>query len=145
MEIILSSSKRGYGLKELLSTSKTEYWNTDDTLPHFIGISFQVLTYVHSVRLLFQYSLDESYTPSKVAVLFNGTRREFNISQPEGFVTLSVEALLFDLHVIILANHAEGKDSHVRALKVMANPEEEIKPTYDNLWSAEHEKTGMFY
>ena len=34
MNIRLSSSKRDHGVKELLSSDLSEYWATDDSLPH---------------------------------------------------------------------------------------------------------------
>lgn len=127
MEIILSSCKRGYGLKELVSAVENEYWNTDDALPHSMHITFPELTYVHSVVLSLSYSLDESYTPERIAVHFAGKQRDFTFSEPEGRCSLSIDAMIYDVHIIIINNHSDGKDSHVRKLRVMTSPSEEIK------------------
>lgn len=126
MEIFLSSAKRGYGLKELLSSKETDYWNTDDTLPHSIWISFPQLTYLFSIVLNLSYSVDESYTPEKILVCFNGKTHKFLLSQPEGEREFPVDTLVYDIQLIILSNHADGKDSHVRHLKIKTSPTEEI-------------------
>lgn len=127
MEIALSSCKRGYGLKELVSGLEGEYWNTDDTLPHSVHISFPRLTYVHCIRLVLSYTQDNSYTPETIVVNYGDVCREHRFMQPEGTVELPVAARVFDIFLVIVNNHSEGKDSHVRSLRVMAGPGEEIK------------------
>lgn len=127
MEIILSSSKRGYGLRELMSDSLGEFWNSDDTLPHSISVSFFKKTYVYSINIQLLYTLDESYTPEKVAVYYNDKSRIYNLKEPEGENALIVDSFVFDVHIVILSNHSDGKDSHIRRLKVMSSPTECIK------------------
>lgn len=126
MEIVLSSSKRGYGLKELISDSLGEFWNSDDTLPHSIAISFFKKTYIYSINIQLSYTLDESYTPEKIAVYYNDKSRIYNLKEPEGEKTLIVDDFVFEVYVVILSNHSDGKDSHVRRLKVMSSPTEYI-------------------
>ncbi len=127
MEIVLSSSKRGFGLKELLSSNKDEYWNTDDTLPHFIWITFPRKTYVYAVHIGFSYIQDESYTPERVSLHFNDKNKEFQYFEPEGEKELKIDAYVFDIYLSILNNHTEGKDSRIRSLRIMNSPTTEIK------------------
>lgn len=127
MEIILSSAKRGYGLKELISESAIDYWSTDDNLPHYIHITFAAKTYVYSVNMLLSFNEDESYTPEKIAVHFNGKQKNFVLNEPDGMKEFPINEFVFDIYVVISSNHSEGKDSHVRTLKVMESPSEEIK------------------
>lgn len=166
MEIILSSSKRGYGLKELMSSDTEEYWNSDDELPHSITVSFFKKTYVYSINLLLLYSSDESYTPEKIAMYYRRANKRivdhyepepfnakdelnrnlcntsnypklaekeedlisktFTFKEPEGLISLEVNDFVFDLHIVVLNNHSDGKDSHIRQLKIMSSPTEQI-------------------
>lgn len=127
MEISLSSAKRGYSLRELMSPVEGEFWNTDDSLPHSIHISFPARTYVYALNIFLSYALDESYTPENILLCFDDRRKEFALTEPEGMVELLVDASVYDIYVVIASNHSDGKDTHVRMLKVMVGPHEEIK------------------
>ncbi len=127
MEIILSSSKKGYGLAELLSNSTNSFWSTDDVLPHAITISFHKKTYVHSINLLLSYSGDESYTPETISIHFMNKKVTQSFREPEGEKAILVGSIVFDIHILITSNHSDGKDSHIRGLKVMSSPTEQIK------------------
>jgi len=150
MEIILSSAKRGYGLKELMSSKEDEYWNSDDVLPHSITISFFRKTYVYSVNVFLSYSLDESYTPEKIIVYFDeqGIVREmteinskldlktrsYTFKEPEGEKSLMIDSHVYKIHIVILNNHSDGKDSHLRKLRVMSSPTEQINYDIDKFF-----------
>lgn len=134
MDIKLSSFKRDHGLKELLSSSLEDFWHTDDNLPHYISITFKKLTYVSSIQMKLQYSFDESYTPQSIEI--KASRRhdriekdfEFNLEEPEGVVTFDLGVECFFLHVIVLKNHHDGKDTHMRGFKVFDENSIEICP-----------------
>ncbi|KAL6120962.1 hypothetical protein NUSPORA_02210 [Nucleospora cyclopteri] len=127
MEIYLSSTKRGYGLKELLSQNLAEYWSSDSVLPHTITITFERLEYVYSVDLYLSYVEDESYTPEKICVFFNNKKEEYALCEPEGFTKLLVKAKTDKITVVIISNHTDGKDSHVRFINVMKSISEPIR------------------
>ena len=127
MEIILSSCKAGYSVRELMSDDTSEYWNSDDALSHSVRISFPYETYVHELRIFLSYSLDESYTPEKVVAFVNGTKRGFTFTEPEGTQVVPIMAVASELLLVVLSNHADGKDSRIRSLRVMRGPDEEIK------------------
>lgn len=136
MEIFLSSAKRGYGLKQLLSSSHSEYWHSDDSLPHSITISFFKKTYVFSVNILLSYFLDESYTPENICVYYKSQSKDnknlfadfkeakYAFKEPEGEMVLKIEDFVFEIYLVILNNHTDGKDSHIRNLRVMKSPQE---------------------
>lgn len=130
MEIVLSSAKRGYGLNELLSKNKDEFWSTDDTLPHSITISFPRRTYVHSLGFVLSYTLDESYTPENITVYFNKQAVKQCFSEPEGEKTVPIDSFVFDIHIVIASNHSDGKDSHIRGLNVRTSPTEVMRCKY---------------
>ena len=126
MEIFLSSSKKGYGVRELMNSLETDYWNSDDVLPHSISIVFPKFTYVYNILLLLSYNLDESYTPEKILVYYNDECRTYNFNEPEGFIALAIDRHVLEIHIVIANNHSEGKDSHIRQMKVMKSPTEQI-------------------
>ncbi|AFN83032.1 anaphase-promoting complex subunit 10 [Encephalitozoon romaleae SJ-2008] len=132
MEIRLSSFKREHSLKELLSKDMSEYWATDDVLPHSIQISFDKVKYVQSVQLFLSFTQDDSYTPEKIAIR-SGLAREcikeissVELVEPEGLLTLNVGRKCLYIQIVINSNHQEGKDSHIRHLKVLESPTKEI-------------------
>lgn len=127
MEISLSSFKRGFGLKELMSDDLNEYWCTEEQLPHLIKISFPKLTYVFSLRLTLNFIQDDSYTPEKFILYYNNKFREVEYNEPNIEAELLVCDHVFDIYLTIVENHSEGKDSHVRRLRVMESLTEEIK------------------
>jgi anaphase-promoting complex subunit 10 len=132
MEIRLSSFKRGHSLKELLSKDMSEYWATDDILPHAIQISFDRLQYVHSIQLFLSFAQDDSYTPERIEIRTGLTREAIRpvssvtLVEPEGLFTLNIARKCFYIQLIINSNHQEGKDSHIRHMKVMESPTKEI-------------------
>ena len=89
-------------------------------------------TLIYSLNLFLSHNSDESYTPEKVDIHFNNKIKQFLFSEPEGFKELLIEDIVFDIFLVILSNHSDGKDSHVRILKVMSSPTEEI--FYSNKW-----------
>lgn len=130
MEVKLSSAKRGYGVKELFSSVDSEYWSSDDSLPHYIQLTFPINTYVYSINMLLSYSVDESYTPEKIVIYYNNKQKNYTVTEPDGFKEFVIDEFLFDIYIIIHANHSDGKDSHIRMLKVMKSPDEEILYNY---------------
>lgn len=134
MNIRLSSFKRDHGLKELLSPDVSEFWSTDGNLPHFVKLSFKKRTYVDHIQFVLSYFKDDSYTPEKIDVFAGDTtdtiERVFSLSlfEPEGAVLLMVKNYVFYIYAVISANHQEGRDSHIRYLKVVGKNNEEIVP-----------------
>ncbi|ORD98523.1 APC10 [Hepatospora eriocheir] len=118
MYLYLSSFKKGYGLKELLSEDDNEYWSTDSVLPHGITITFNSKEYVYSVELKFSYEKDESYTPHKIEVSYNNSSYIEILNQPEGYVEFKIDAITDKIQIAILLNHTDGKDSHIHGIKV---------------------------
>lgn len=125
MEITLSSAKRGYGLSELLSASNDEYWETSDVLPHTIHISFRNKTYIYAISLGLSFLSDDSYTPEKVVVFTERRSKAYYWHEPVGHKEIKINEHLFDIYIVIEKNHSEGRDSHVRGLRIFISPEVE--------------------
>lgn len=64
----LSSSKNKYDIKKLKDNDANTYWQSSSIGPHTITIQFLKLTQVSKIFLLFNYLLDESYTPCEILI-----------------------------------------------------------------------------
>lgn len=62
----VSSSKPGCGVLALRDPSSSQYWQSDGPQPHTLTLHFFKLVAVVRVRVLLDFELDESYTPTKM-------------------------------------------------------------------------------
>ncbi|GAW83557.1 hypothetical protein, conserved [Plasmodium gonderi] len=62
----LSSSRNKSDMKKLKDENMNTYWQSSSLGPHTITIQFFKLTKITKIYLLFNYSLDESYTPYEI-------------------------------------------------------------------------------
>lgn len=129
----VSSNKPGYGVIALRKDSPDTYWQSDGQQPHELIIRFTKLVAIERISLFLNYYTDESYTPSKIAVFAGSGDHDLikvlqvEFDSPMGwrhikFTGCSKEGVL-KCHVVklvFLANYQNGKDSHVRAVKVMS-------------------------
>lgn len=143
----VSTAKPGFDIDRVQDDSLETYWQSDGPQPHFINIHFPRKVSLKYVSIYLNFQLDESYTPSSIRIM-SGTgyhtlaevhRAEFN--EPTGWkhidLTLALGPYkvghareleerrlgtkLFDtrlLQVQIVSNHQNGKDTHVRAIKI---------------------------
>ncbi|KAI5951369.1 hypothetical protein KGF54_004443 [Candida jiufengensis] len=146
----LSSYKQGFGLAQLREDNPESYWQSDGSNggnntnpnssnlvnnhlnnPHSITIQFIKKVSLERISIFTNYSLDESYTPSKIKIMAGSSEGwdlievcTVNFNQPIGwshiiFNGMRKDAVLkcFMIKIFILANHQEGKDSHIRAIR----------------------------
>ncbi|KAJ6263529.1 hypothetical protein Dda_2093 [Drechslerella dactyloides] len=127
----VSTSKPGCGVAELRSDDTNLFWQSDGSQPHLINIHFAKRVFVKRIRIFLDYSQDESYTPTKIAI-YAGTGYhdlqevyilEFN--QPIGWQEVPLDGVHSDgilrtflIQVCVLSNHQSGKDTHVRGLQI---------------------------
>ncbi|KAI2631763.1 APC10-domain-containing protein [Xylaria nigripes] len=132
----VSSYKPGCGVKELRDDDVNQYWQSDGPQPHRLNIHFIKRVEIRALRLYLDYELDESYTPTKIQITA-GTGPNLTIpfttmelSQPKGWIDVPIAGAgggpdgnslcCFFVRVIILENHQNGKDTHIRGVKVYA-------------------------
>ncbi|KAI0406942.1 APC10-domain-containing protein [Xylaria palmicola] len=132
----VSSYKPGCGVKELRDDDANQYWQSDGPQPHRLNIHFIKRVEIRALRLYLDYELDESYTPTKIQITA-GTGPNLTIpfttmelTMPKGWVDVPIAGAgggpdgnslcCFFVRVIILANHQNGKDTHIRGIKVYA-------------------------
>lgn len=146
----LSSYKQGFGLAQLREDNPETYWQSDGTNggnntnpnssallnnhlanPHSITIHFIKKVALERISIFTNYSLDESYTPSKIRIMAGSSEGwdlievcTVNFNQPIGWSHIIFNGIrndgvlkCFMVKIFILANHQEGKDSHIRAIR----------------------------
>ncbi|KAK9480631.1 anaphase-promoting complex, subunit 10-domain-containing protein [Lipomyces japonicus] len=142
----LSTWKPGFGLHALLSESTDLYWQSDAPQPHHVDIHFGKRVEIAKILLFLDYTRDESYTPSKIAVFAGSGYHELHqvlvlsLEEPTGWIDISLAAgqanhkflKTFLVRLTILQNHQTGKDTHVRAIKVMSPDRQSYPIDTDN-------------
>ncbi|KVH92361.1 Anaphase-promoting complex, subunit 10/DOC domain-containing protein [Cynara cardunculus var. scolymus] len=135
----VSSCKPGNGVSSLRDDNYETYWQGVviilllSSLPAFqFDFTKGVLLLLQLVALYVDFNLDESYTPSKISVRagdgFHNLKeiKTVELVKPTGWVYISLsgndprEAFVntFMLQIAILSNHLNGRDTHVRQIKV---------------------------
>jgi len=126
----LSSCKPGYGVHQLRDGSLDTYWQSDGHLPHLVNIQFKRKTTIHDVAIYTDFKLDESYTPTKISVRvgtnFNDLQEieVVDIQEPSGWIVIPLKDIndklirTFMLQIAVLQNHQQGRDTHMRQIKV---------------------------
>ncbi|KXJ97372.1 anaphase-promoting complex, subunit 10-domain-containing protein [Microdochium bolleyi] len=132
----VSSYKPGCGVKELRSDDMNQYWQSDGPQPHRLNIHFIKRVEVRVLRLFLDYELDESYTPTKIQITAGFGPNQtipfstLELTTPKGWVDVPIAGAgggldgnslcCWFVRIIILENHQNGKDTHLRGIKVYA-------------------------
>ncbi|XP_057547497.1 anaphase-promoting complex subunit 10 [Amaranthus tricolor] len=128
----VSSSKPGNGVQCLRDDSIETYWQSDGAQPHLINIQFQKKVKLQLIALYVDFKLDESYTPSKLSIRagdgFHNLKeiKAVELVKPTGWMSISLSGNdpretfvnTFMLQIAVLSNHLNGRDTHVRQIKV---------------------------
>nr|CAD2122931.1 unnamed protein product [Meloidogyne enterolobii] len=133
----LSSAKEGMGVHQLLDDREDTFWQSDGLQPHTITIEFQRRTPIDFLVVYLDYKLDESYTPSKIqiqtgsSVLDLEDPKTVTFSEPTGWQLIDLRKektskkqqssqQAFAIVIQIVQNHQNGRDTHIRGLRVLA-------------------------
>ncbi|OZJ01736.1 hypothetical protein BZG36_05118 [Bifiguratus adelaidae] len=133
-----SSSKAGCGLEQLRDNQLDTYWQSEGPQPHYVNIQFAKRTTVQQISIYTDYRVDESYTPHKMCIRCGNTASDlqdvvaFEIDEGTGWthvllygdedaiVSRKNECRAHMIQVAVLSNHQNGKDTHLRQIKVYA-------------------------
>ncbi|EFA75026.1 anaphase promoting complex subunit 10 [Heterostelium album PN500] len=127
----LSSAKPGFGIEQLLDENLSTYWQSDAPQPHTINIQFNRRYEIESLLLYTDFKEDESYTPSKISIKIGSTFHDLeeiintDLEEPNGWINIPLlnekqKPLRANLlQISIIANHQNGRDTHVRQIKVL--------------------------
>eukprot|EP01038_Epipyxis_sp_PR26KG_P004448 gene4448-6291_t len=130
----ISSAKPGNGVDQLRDNNLDTYWQSDGSFPHYINIQFLHKVSINKLCLYLDYSSDESYTPRKISISSGTSMHDLidittiELNEPVGWVSIDmVDPSIVDsnclrthlLQVKILSMHQNGRDTHIRQLKVL--------------------------
>ncbi|RYP26700.1 hypothetical protein DL767_007930 [Monosporascus sp. MG133] len=132
----VSSYKPGCGVKELRDDDVNQFWQSDGPQPHRLNIHFIKRVEIRALRLYLDYELDESYTPTKIQITAGFGPNQtipfttMELSVPKGWIDVPIAGAgggpdgnslcCWFIRVIVLENHQNGKDTHIRGVKVYA-------------------------
>ncbi|ORX92760.1 anaphase-promoting complex, subunit 10 [Basidiobolus meristosporus CBS 931.73] len=144
----VSSEKMGYGVDKLIDDNVETFWQSDGGHPHFINIQFTKEMTLSQISIYLDYKQDESYTPLRMA--FNAGTGTHDLQQVQaieiGEVVGWVNCPLVSsdkispfraryFQVVIYENHQNGKDTHIRQIKLYSP----IKPPIEEPDSLEYD------
>lgn len=112
---------------------------SDGPQPHHLNIHFSRLVSILSIRIFLDFEADESYTPTRITLLAGTGYHDLipfaglDFTQPKGWIDVPLEHVgggedgktlrAFLVQVKVVENHQNGKDTHVRGLKIYAKDE----------------------
>ncbi|KAK3006357.1 hypothetical protein RJ639_016610 [Escallonia herrerae] len=128
----VSSCKPGNGVHSLRDDNLETYWQSDGAQPHLVNIQFQRKVKLQLVIVYVDFKLDESYTPCKISICagdgFHNLKdiKTVELEKPSGWVYIPLSGNdpretfvnTFMLQIAVLSNHLNGRDTHVRQIKV---------------------------
>ncbi|EGC31404.1 hypothetical protein DICPUDRAFT_39988 [Dictyostelium purpureum] len=126
----VSSAKPGSGVEQLRDNNAETYWQSDAQQPHNITIQFPKKCFIENILLYCNYKLDESYTPQKISIKAGTLLHDLQeiitteLEEPIGWINIPLclsnggplKANL--LQISILSNLKNGRDTHIRQIKV---------------------------
>jgi len=141
----LSSCKPGYGVHQLRDGCVDTYWQSDGQLPHLVNIQFRRKTTIQSVAVFTDYKLDESYTPTRISIRvgtnFNDLQEieVVELQEPTGWVEIPLKDMnerlvrTFLLQIAVIQNHQQGRDTHLRQVKIFSPVVTKSVSSLDNI------------
>ncbi|EIE26655.1 anaphase-promoting complex, subunit 10 [Coccomyxa subellipsoidea C-169] len=137
----VTSAKPGNGVELLRDGREDTYWQSDGSQPHLVNIQFQKKVRLQELAINLDYKLDESYTPNKISVRA-GTSvhdlkeiRVVELNEPIGWVKVPLQPpyssdnlKAYCMQLAILSNHQNGRDTHVRQIKVFGPRHDVLQP-----------------
>jgi anaphase-promoting complex subunit 10 len=134
----LSSAKSGNGVEQLRDENVNTFWQSDGGQPHYIIIQFLKKFRINEVWIYLDYKTDESYTPSKISLKVENAFGEMvevklvDFEEPVGWYKISLDERnskgemikpylkTISIQIIILQNTHNGRDTHIRNVKVFS-------------------------
>ncbi|KAJ9468925.1 Anaphase-promoting complex subunit 10 [Diplonema papillatum] len=126
----VSSAKHGNGVEQLRDGLESTFWQSDGLQPHLIDVQWSSTVRISEVGVYLEYSADETYTPKKLVIRAGNSYHDlqevwkYELHEPEGWTWMSVGPVGQCVHaslvqIAIQENHQNGRDSHLRQVKVI--------------------------
>ncbi|KAL8841280.1 MAG: hypothetical protein Q9176_003373 [Flavoplaca citrina] len=153
----VSTHKPTCGVTALLSPAPHTYWQSDGPQPHTLTIHFFKLVHIAKLRILLDFSKDESYTPTRMQFLAGTGHHDlcefggWEGQQPVGWQDVPLDGCgvgggrglrCFLVQVRVLENHQNGKDTHVRGVQIFAR-DERVPQIREDESEDESDSSGM--
>lgn len=134
----LSSCKPGFGVEQLRDNCNRTYWQSDGVQPHLVNIQFRRKTTVSEIMIFADYKQDESYTPNRISVRAGNHFHDIHeialveFNEPNGWETIKLcdsndrPIRAFLIQIAILGNHQNGRDTHIRQIKINSPVEDTV-------------------
>ncbi|XP_033082271.1 anaphase-promoting complex subunit 10-like, partial [Trachypithecus francoisi] len=132
----LSSCKPEFGVDQLQDDNLESYWQSDGSQPYLVNIQFRRKTTVKTLCIYADYKYDESYTPSKISAKvgnnFHNLQeiRQLELVEPSDWIHIPLTdnhrkpTHAFMIQIVVLASHQNGRDTHMRQIKIYTPVEE---------------------
>lgn len=126
----LSSCKPGFGVEQLRDNCVDTYWQSDGPQPHLVNIQFRRKTTIANIGLFADYKMDESYTPNRISIRAGNHFHDIHevelleLNEPTGWINVpltdsnSKPIRAFLIQIAVLNNHQNGRDTHIRQIKI---------------------------
>lgn len=117
-------------MEQLRDNSMETYWQSDGQLPHLVNIQFHRKTTISQIYIYSDYKLDESYTPSRISIRCGTHFNDLNeieiidLCEPSGWIVVPIKNIrekpirTFMIQVAVISNHQNGRDTHMRQIKI---------------------------
>ncbi|KAI9755911.1 MAG: anaphase promoting complex subunit doc1 [Lichina confinis] len=153
----VSTAKPGCGVQALRDDDANLYWQSDGPQPHILNIHFIKMVNITNIRVYLDFTLDESYTPTRLIFLAGTSSHdlidfaELSFEQPKGWIDVDLTGVgggrdgnvlrAFIVQMKVMENHQNGKDTHVRGVKIYAK-DESVRATTGSRKAAPWGETG---
>jgi anaphase-promoting complex subunit 10 len=129
----ISTAKPGNGVEQLRDNNYETYWQSDGPQPHNVTIQFLRKVSISHICFYLDYGLDESYAPKKIRIKSGTTYHDLmevstiELNEPVGWTTVELKSTDTDvpgplrthlLQVQVIVMHQNGRDTHIRQIKV---------------------------
>lgn len=134
----------GFGVEQLRDNSMETYWQSDGQLPHLVNIQFHRKTTISQIYIYSDYKLDESYTPSRISIRCGTHFNDLNeieiidLCEPSGWIVVPIKNIrdkpirTFMIQIAVISNHQNGRDTHMRQIKIHSPTEAKKNLALDN-------------
>ena len=127
----VASAKPGNGVEMLRDDDLGTFWQSDGAQPHVVNAQFQHKVEICELAMWCEYKMDESYTPSLISIRAGASCHDLRevrcveLKNPNGWVRVRLRGpddasylRAYFVQIAILANHQNGRDTHVRQIKI---------------------------
>ncbi|KAI9246118.1 anaphase-promoting complex, subunit 10/DOC domain-containing protein [Phascolomyces articulosus] len=120
----VSTFRPDWGVEKMRDNNPLTYWQSDcpnPKAPHTVDLLFHQATFIKQVSIFIDYTQDDSYTPKSISIRGGTTYRDLHevmaLECPETVGWQNAD-LFFRLQIAVLNTHLNGRDTHIRQVKV---------------------------